>query len=329
MSKSPVLLSNRPTVKGWSADAADVLTTVMDAVRLRSRVFCRSELKAPWGMALQRSDYAHFHVIERGGAWLRVEGREPVALAGGDLVVVPHGTGHTLADSLATKSRPLTEMAGRRGSEGGCVVMRGGGAGAETRLVCGSFRFERRDAHPLLELLPPLIHLRPAETPAAEWLEATLRFLSWETRESKPGTETIVSRLTDVVFVQVLRAWIESLPEGQGGWMGALRDRQVGAALALVHRSPERDWTNAALAEAVGMSRSRFAARFTALVGEPPLAYVTRWRLETAAGLLRDSALSLAELAQRVGYDSEAALSKAFRRRFGAPPGAYRRRTAA
>jgi AraC-like DNA-binding protein len=301
----------------------------MDAVRLRSRVFCRSELKAPWGMALKRSDYAHFHVIERGGAWLRVEGQEPVALAGGDLVVVPHGTGHTLTDSLATKARPLAEMAGRRSSEGGCVVMRGGGEGAETRLVCGSFRFERKEAHPLVALLPPLIHLRPAETQAAEWLEATLRFLAWETREAKPGTETIVSRLTDVIFVLVLRAFIESLPEGRGGWMGALRDRQVGAALALVHRSPERGWTNASLAEAVGMSRSRFAARFTALVGEPPLTYVARWRLETAAGLLQDGALSLGEIAARVGYESEAAFSKAFRRRFGAPPGAYRRRAAA
>jgi AraC-like DNA-binding protein len=301
----------------------------MDAVRLRSRVFCRSELKAPWGMALKRSDYAHFHVIERGGAWLRIEGEEPVALAGGDLVVVPHGAGHTLTDSIHSKARPLAEMAGRRASEGGCVVMRGGGEGAETQLVCGSFRFERREAHPLVELLPPLIHLRPAETPAAEWLEATLRFLAWETREARPGTETIVSRLTDVLFVQVLRAWIESLPEGHGGWMGALRDRQVGAALALVHRAPERDWTNASLAEAVGMSRSRFAARFTALVGEPPLAYVSRWRLETAAGLLQDSGLSLAEVAQHVGYESEAAFSKAFRRRFGAPPGTYRRRSAA
>jgi AraC-like DNA-binding protein len=322
-------LSERPDSGGWRADASDVLTTVMDAVRLRSRVFCRSELKAPWGMALKRSDYAHFHVVERGGAWLRVEGRDPVALAGGDLVVVPHGTGHTLTDSLATRARPLLEIAGRRSSDGGCTVLRAGGGGAETQLVCGSFRFERREAHPLVELLPPVIHLRPAETPAAEWLEATLRFLTWETRETRPGTETIVSRLTDVIFVQVLRAWIESLPEGRGGWLGALRDRQVGAALALVHRSPERDWTNAALAKAVGMSRSRFAARFTALVGEPPLAYVSRWRLETAAGLLQDGAFSLGEIAQRVGYDSEAAFSKAFRRRFGTPPGAYRRRSAA
>jgi AraC-like DNA-binding protein len=329
MSQNLVSLSDRPSTAGWRADAADVLTTVMDAVRLRSRVFCRSELKAPWGMALKRSDYAHFHVIERGGAWLRIEGHEPVALAGGDLVVVPHGTGHTLTDSLATKARPLAEMAGRRASESGCVVMRGGGEGAETQLVCGSFRFERRDAHPLLELLPPLIHLRPVETPAAEWLEATLRFLAWETRESKPGTETIVSRLTDVLFVQVLRAWVETAPEGRGGWLGALRDRQIGTALAHVHRSPERDWTNASLAEAVGMSRSRFAARFTTLVGEPPLTYLSRWRLETAAGLLQDGALGLAEIAARVGYESEAAFSKAFRRRFGAPPGAYRRRAAA
>jgi AraC-like DNA-binding protein len=301
----------------------------MDAVRLRSRVFCRSELRAPWGISLPSSAYAHFHVIERGGAWLRVDAQPPVALAGGDLVVVPRGTGHTLTDSLATKARPLADLAGRHADGGGCVVMRGGGQGAETQLVCGSFRFERPNAHPLLELLPPIVHLRPAETPAAEWLEATLRFLGWETREAKPGTETIVSRLTDVIFVQVLRAFVQSLPEGRGGWLGALRDRQIGAAVARIHRSPEREWTNASLAESVGMSRSRFAARFSALVGEPPLAYLSRWRLETAAGHLQDGALALGEIAARVGYESDAAFSKAFRRRFGMPPGAWRRRAAA
>lgn len=328
MPQSPHLLSDRPASAAWRAEGSDVLTTVMDTLRLRSRVFCRSELRAPWGMALKRSDDAHFHVIERGSAWLRVEGHEPVALAGGDLVVVPHGDGHTLTDSLATRARPLAEMVGRPASQGGCVVMRGGGDGAETRLVCGSFRFERKDAHPLVELLPPLIHLRPAEAPAAEWLDATLRFLAFETREGRPGTETIVSRLTDVIFVQVLRAWIEALPEGRGGWLGALRDRPVGAALGLIHRSPEHGWTNASLASAVGMSRSRFAARFRRLVGEPPLAYLARWRLETAARLLRDDTLSLGEVSSRVGYESEAAFSKAFRRRFGIPPGAFRRAAA-
>jgi AraC-like DNA-binding protein len=306
-----------------------VLTAVLDAVRLRSRVFCRSELKAPWGMALRASAYAHFHVIERGGCWLRLPGQEPLALVGGDVVVIPHGAGHTLTDSPKTKARPLEQMAGGRRSEAGCLVMRGGGEGAETSLVCGSFRFERPDAHPLLELLPPLIHLRPAERRAAEWMEATLRFLAWETRESGPGTETILSRLTDVIFVQVLRAWIASLPENGGGWLGALRDRHMGAALGLLHRAPERDWTNASLASEVGLSRSRFAARFTALVGQPPLTYLTRWRMEKAAGLLHEGDLGLAEIAGRVGYESEAAFNRAFRRHFGVPPGAYRRRAAA
>jgi len=321
-------LSESPKTSRWRADASDVPTVVMDALRLRGRVFCRSELRAPWGLSLPRSDFAHFHAIERGGAWLRLAGHAPLALAGGDLVVVPHGTGHTLADSLGSRARPLAELV-PAGADAGCAVMRGGGEGAETRLVCGSFHFERRDAHPLVELLPAVIHLRPAETPAAEWLTATLRFLAWETREARPGTETIVSRLTDVIFVQVLRAWMETLPEGRGGWLGALGDSQIGAALAQIHRAPERPWTNAALAAAVFMSRSRFAARFSALVGEPPLAYLSRWRLETAAGLLQDGTLGLGEIAARVGYESEAAFSKAFRRRFGAPPGAYRRRAAA
>ncbi len=301
----------------------------MNSLRLHSRVFCRSELKAPWGMSLPASDFAHFHVVERGGAWLRLKGQPPLALAGGDLVVVPHGTGHMLTDSPATKARPLAEMAGTRPHPGGCTVMRSQGGGAETQLVCGSFRFERREAHPLLALLPPVIHLRPAQGEATEWLAATLRFLAWETREGRPGTEAIVSRLTDVIFVQVLRAWVDSLPEGSGGWLGALRDRQVGAALGHIHRAPEQPWTNASLASAVGMSRSRFAARFSALVGEPPLAYLTRWRMETAAELLDEPGLGLGEVAARVGYESEAAFSKAFRRQFGAPPSAWRRRAAA
>ena len=328
MTSSPNSLSSRPDSWRGSGDAADVLAAVMDAVRLRSGVFCRSELKAPWGLSLRASPFAHFHVIERGGCWLRLRGLEPVALAGGDLVVVPHGSGHTLSDSPKTKPRPLADMPGRRSGERGCLVMRGGGDGPETQLVCGSFRFDRPDAHPLVALLPPLLHIRPDGGEATEWLQATLRFLARETREPRPGSETIVSRLTDVIFVQALRAWLETAPVGQGGWLGALRDAQVASALVAVHRMPERDWTTASLAAVAGMSRSRFAARFTALVGEPPLAYLTGWRLQSAAGLLRDRQTGLAEVAARVGYESEAAFSKAFRRRFGLPPGAYRRRAA-
>lgn len=329
MASSPVSLSERPGSGHLQATPSDVLSSVVGSLRLRSRVFCRSELAAPWGLALPPSDYAHFHVVERGGAWLRLKGAPPLALAGGDLVVVPHGTGHTLTDSPASRARPLAEMAAARPQAAGCAVLRSAGGGAETQLVCGSFRFERPEAHPLLALLPPVIHLRPAQGEAAEWLAATLRLLAWETRAGRPGSEAIVSRLTDVIFVQALRAWVDGLPEGRGGWLGALRDRQVGAALGHIHRTPEQAWTNASLAAAVGMSRSRFAARFSALVGEPPLTYLTRWRLETAAELLLGPGLGLAEVAARVGYASEAAFSKAFRRQFGAPPSAWRRRAAA
>jgi AraC-like DNA-binding protein len=322
-----ISLSERPV--SAEEGPGDVLSSVIGSLRLRSRVFCRSELRAPWGLSLPASDYAHFHVVERGAAWLRLKGTRPVALTGGDVVVVPHGTGHTLTDSVGTKAKPLAEMGAERSRTGGCTVLRGTGTGPETQLVCGSFRFERREAHPLLTLLPPVIHLRPAQGEASDWLTATLRLLAWETRSGRPGSQAIVSRLTDVIFVQVLRAWVDGLPEGHGGWLGALRDRQVGAALARIHHAPEEPWTNASLAVSVGMSRSRFAARFSTLVGEPPLAYLTRWRMETAAALLGEPGVRLAEVAARVGYESDAAFSKAFRRQFGAPPSVWRRRAAA
>lgn len=321
-------VSDRPTRAGWTAGGGDVLAAVMDAVRLHGQVFCRSELRAPWGMALRASDFAHFHIVERGGAWLAIEGTAPMALAGGDVVVVPHGAGHTLTDAPASPTRPLAAMVRRARAGGGCAIVQAGGRGAETHLVCGAFRFEHPDAHPLVALLPAVIHLRPQQSAVSEWLQSTVRFLLAETREPRPGTEAVVSRLTDVIFVQVLRAWIETLAEGRGGWLGALRDRQMGAALARLHEAPERPWTTATLAGAVGMSRSRFAARFTALVGQPPLTYLSRWRLQRAARLLEDPALSLGDVAARVGYESESAFSKAFRRRYGAPPGAYRRRAA-
>src|SRR5207253_4752553 len=205
--------------------------------------------------------------------------------------------------------------------------VRHGGGGAETALICGSFRFEGSRTHPLLSVLPPLIHIQGdggASSRTTEWLSTTLRFLAAEARHPRPGAETLISRLTDVVFVQALRAWIESQPEGVGGWLGALRDRQIAAALGQIHRQPERDWSVARLASTVGMSRSSFAARFTALVGEAPLAYLTRWRMHLAGELLRGRDLSVSEIAGRVGYESEAAFSKAFKREAGISPGAYR-----
>ncbi len=319
-------VSHRPV--HWRSGTTDVLSDVLGSLRLEGTVFCRSELSAPWGMAIPAGTLAHFHVIERGSCWLRLRGEpRPIALAGGDLVVIPHGQGHTLSDTPHTRPVPLGKlMGGQRG--GSCPVMSYGGGGSETQLVCGAFAFERREAHPLLSLLPPLIHVPGSQGRAVDGLEPALRFLADEARQGRPGAETVISRLTGVIFVQAVRAWTERQPEGQGGWLGALRDRHVGAALGLIHREPGRDWTVAALAAQAGLSRSSFSARFTRLVGEPPLSYLTRWRMHLAAGWLRHEDAALAELAERAGYESEAAFSKAFKRRYGIAPGAYRRRAA-
>lgn len=302
----------------------DVLTDVLQVLRLTSRVYCRSKLRAPWGLNMPPSRRMAFHVVGNGGAWLRAEGIETLtALAAGDLVVLPHGGGHQLVDDPATLGHALTEL---RSSGSSCPRFELGGEGPATTLVCGYFQLDEEggwDDHPLVPLLPDLIHIKGENGHKVAWLEATLRFLVDEAGSERPGTNTVIQRLTDVLFVQVLRAWLEQ--EGTpSGWLGALRDPQVGRALALLHSDPGQGWTVAALAAEINLSRSAFAARFTSLVGEPPLAYLTRWRMRVAAGLLRED-VRLAEVAERVGYESESAFSVAFKRERGVSPGQYRR----
>src|SRR5262245_697665 len=298
----------------------------IETLRVRGSVFCRSELRAPWGMSLQARGVAHFHAVERGRCVLRLRGmRQPVHLEAGDLVMVPHDRGHVLSEPEVVSPRAMIAVE-ELDSKASCRYLCNSGRGAETRLICGAFRFERDHVHPLLSLLPPLIHLESADGQMPKWLEATVRLLAAETRAPRAGTETIVTRLTDVIFVQLLRAWAERLPVGKGGWLGALRDPQIGAALGLIHRETHRPWTVATLAKAVGSSRSPFAARFRELVGEPPLIYLTRWRMQSAAGLLDEGRLTVAEIAERVGYESLPAFSKAFKRRTGRSPSSWRRR---
>jgi AraC-like DNA-binding protein len=301
----------------------DVLSEVLGTLRLRSRVFCRSDFSAPWAMTLAASPYAHFHVIERGGAWIRLDGeRRSLALAGGDLIVVPHGRGHTLSASPNARPVPLDRIPRQEAS--GHYVVRHGGGGAETRMICGSFEFDRMAHNPVLGLLPPVLHVRGGGG-SAEWLDPLLKLLASEARVPRPGSGTVIARLTDIIFVQAVRSWVDEQADGAGGWLGALRDPQIGAALALLHRAPERAWSVATLAAEVGMSRSPLAARFKSLVGEPPLSYLTRWRMDLVARLMESEKLTLREMAERVGYESEAAFSKAFKRHFQRSPREYRR----
>jgi len=334
MRQTPDLLSSRPARQGKRTSevhelAMDVLTDVLDSLGLHGRLFCRSVLSAPWCLALPAGEHAHFHVIERGGAWLHLDGHKaPLALGAGDLVVLPHGRGHRLSDSPGRPPTPIAQLLPGKGS-GRCTLLRHGGGGAETSMICGSFAFRQRQGHPLLSLLPPMIHVGGEAGHAPEWLDATLRVLAAESRSTSPGRETIVARLIDVLFVQVLRVWLADQPSDGSGWLGALKDPRISAALAAMHEQPEHPWTVSELASQARWSRSPFAARFTALVGEPPLAYLTRWRMQVAAGLLLRETLSIGEVASRVGYESEPAFNKAFKRATGITPGAFRRQKSA
>jgi AraC-like DNA-binding protein len=191
--------------------------------------------------------------------------------------------------------------------------------------VCGAVRFDHPAARQLVKLLPPMIHVEASSSPQMEWIQSTLRFMAAEAKELRPGGETIITRLSDILVIQAIRSWIEDDAAAQTGWLGALQDKQIGRAIALIHRDPARAWTVASLANEVAMSRSAFAARFTDLVGEPVMHYASRWRMHVALTWLKEDDAALADLANRLGYQSEAAFSRAFKRFIGISPGAIRR----
>jgi len=304
------------------ADAvSDVLTTVLNALQFEGKVFCYTKLSAPWAIRLKRKDFAHFHFFERGQGWVVLEetGAE-IPVSSGDLVVMPHGGAHLLRDTNKTKAVNVEELLPCRD----VLTLRHGGGGPETTTVCGAFTFENQIGNPILPLLPELIHVSREKIQSAVWLEPMLRLLAHEAQNPREGSGSIIGHLTGIIFVQSVRAWIESQPQGQGGWLGALRDKQISAALTLMHQRPDEHWTIAKLASMVGMSRSPFATKFTSLIGEPPLAYLTKWRMNLAAGYLRDEQLRIREIAERVGYESQASFTNAFKRNFSISPREYK-----
>ena len=204
-------------------------------------------------------------------------------------------------------------------------TIRHGGGGASTSLLCGVVRFDHPAAHQLVRLLPRMIHIEASSSPEMEWMQTTWRLMAAEARNLRPGGETVITRLADILLIQAIRSWIAQDPAAQTGWLGALQDKQIGRAIALIHREPGQAWTVASLAAEVAMSRSAFAARFTELVGEPAMHYVARWRMQVALTWLKDDNAPLADLANRLGYQSEAAFSRAFKRFIGVSPGAARR----
>jgi AraC-like DNA-binding protein len=303
----------------------DPLGEALHFLRMNGAFYCRSELSAPWGLTLHAMPgYMWFHVVTSGRAWLETGEADARLLQPGDFALVPHGEGHAKRSEPGVPAPGIFELERELVSDR-YEILRHGGGGARTILICGAVRFDHPAARNLVEILPEAIHIEASSSPQTEWMQSTLRLMAAEAKELRPGGEAVITRLGDILVVQAIRSWIETDPAARTGWLGALQDPQIGRAISLIHRDPARAWTVASLADESAMSRSAFAARFTELVDEPAMQYVTRWRMQVALNALRDEGASVAELASRLGYRSEAAFARAFKRVIGVSPGTVKR----
>jgi AraC-like DNA-binding protein len=294
----------------------DILSEAIAAIRTGSPTSGLFIRHAPWGRRYPVVPGAGFHVVLQGSCWVVPTGGEPMALGVGDVLFMPRGADHDLVDSLDS---PVTETA--LPGEPREIV----GPGVRTALLCGAYELGRGRSHPILDELPEFIHLpaRPGRHPA---LRGAVDLLAAEIAEPRPGSDAAVPAILETLLLFILRAWFDEQADVRSsGWAGAFADPAVAAVLRAVHEQPARAWTVTDLGDIAGVSRATLARRFTATVGEPPLSYVTRWRMLTAARLLRDTDSSLGAVARRVGYTSEFAFAKAFKREYGLAPGQYRR----
>ena len=315
----------------------DALSEVLKAVRLTSGIFLEAEFTAPWCIdsAPSKATVAQimpnaelvllFHLVTEGRCRARISGpQQTVDLEAGDLIVFPHGDGHLLGSDVQLAPLEASQVLQGR-SEDGLVRIGWGGGGARSRFLCGYMACDLRTCKPLVSALPRMMRVSLRESPAAPWIEATLRRAASETHAPSAGTEVVMGRLSELLFVEGIREYVRTLPSSQQGWLAGLRDPHVGRALALLHADPARNWEVEALAQETGLSRSALADRFVALLGEPPMQYLTGWRMALASQALSSSNDAVARIAERVGYESEAAFNRAFKREFGTPPAAWRR----
>jgi len=319
----------------------DAVSDVLRQVRMGAAVHLNGEFTAPWCVISQtdaalctaylpRSErVVSYHLITEGSCWVRLPGDSGPAihLHAGELVVVPQGETNILGSGLDLSPMPAAALlAGQlQATPGEVMKLSHGGGGATTRMVCGFLACDDVLGNPILSALPRLFKIDMRNDPRSAWIESSMQFAAAEAAQSRPGSATILARLSELLFVEAVRRCIDALPEDRKGWLAGVRDRFVGRALSLLHAQPAHAWTVDELARKVGLSRSALAQRFTDLLGEPPMQYLTRWRLQVAAQELLGGRGSLAAIAAQVGYESEAAFNRAFKREFGLPPAGWRK----
>jgi len=304
--------------------SSDPLGDVLQLLQLTGVLYCNAEFTDPWGIEIpQLPGVMNVEVVTSGHCWIELENQAPVFMPEGSLVLIPRGNRHKLRGNPGVKTTWLEDIPIERKGDR-FENMRFGGGGRLTQVTYYGVRFDPYLANRLIRLLPEMLHLR-THVDDGSWLQSTIRFIAQEARQRLPGSETVITRLADILVIQAIRTWIESVREEEHGWIAALHDRQIGTAMSLMHRHPERHWRVETLAREIGMSRSGFSARFTALVGESVLQYLTELRIQLAHRELRETSDTLAKIAERVGYQSETAFNRAFKRVVGMPPGAVRK----
>jgi AraC-like DNA-binding protein len=314
----------------------DALSDLLHAVKLNGALFLEARFTAPWCIETHPSYGAaemlrplnpvvFFHIVTEGRCKVRLAaGGEPIDIASGDLVLMPQGDTNLLGSDLQLAPVDADSLM-RPAPPGGMPTIDHGGGGDEARILCGFLSCDKALCRLLLDALPRLLHVPLGDGPGAAWLMSLARRGAQENTAPGPGSATLLSKLAELLFVEAMRRYIETLPERQTGWLAGLRDRYVGRALGLMHERPAHDWTVDDLAEGVGLSRSALAQRFGDLLGQPPMQYLTRWRLVLAAAALRSSDRAIAGIAEESGYESESAFNRAFKREFEMPPAAWRR----
>ena len=333
----------------------DVLSDVLRVVRLSGAVFFTADFSSPWAIESPMPDMlvsavmpdaeciVLFHILVEGSCEVACEGHPVTTMESGDVVVFPRGDQHTMRSHGTAHATPLASIFAPGGQHEEPPLLSHGGGGHTSRFVCGYLNCDQRFA-PLVEELPTVLVVRsrddysaieavdrsgtrPTNVPhgSSTWLGTTLKFTINEARAARPGNGAMLGRLTELMFVEILREYMQRLPVNQGGWLGGLNDQHVGKALRLLHAHPGRDWTVDDLAREVAVSRSVLAQRFVELVGESPMRYLTNWRMQLAKQMMREGGHNIQEVATRVGYDSEAAFNRAFKRATGSPPATWRK----
>jgi AraC family transcriptional regulator, alkane utilization regulator len=316
----------------------DALSEVLKTIRLTGAAFFASELRAPWSVVapssraiadalMPEADHVvPYHLVTAGRCVVKLLDGPAIDLAAGDVVVFPKGDHHMLGGTpqfgpMSMAPEDITRLL----KQGSITPIRGGGDGAVTEMVCGFFACDARLSAPLIDGLPRVLRVSLKDDPGALWLRSSIDFSVLETAQPRAGAETVLAKLSELLFVETIRRYVKDLPDNETGWLAGLRNPHIARALALLHGLPEHAWTVAELARKVGLSRTALAGRFIHYLGRPPMQYLTRWRLSLAADRLRDGSASIGRVAEQAGYDSETSFTRAFKRAFGLPPATWRR----